>query len=537
MFTKKKKSIPSKPRFGRSARRASALLLAALTALCGVFVSAAAADANPEDAAAPAMWDYQLLEYHLPDGGDVVSDFTFQASEYDRYQLPAVEIVFASVIGDHDASFMILDAETGEQVMENPGQQVKATQLPDHVPLMYGWVAADSSAVSYQPVLETGKDYRLRVSVPAGTAAHGVVLVGACGESADLYRDRLCRQEVLSALANVTDEALFPASAGYLTFPYSIPAGESVESDFTFYSTYSAPPAASFDVDQTITFSYIAVTTGGEGNLRIEFLDSETGEVVADDTPSLTTEARSHSINTGKEYDHFKKYRLRLTAPDDRAASGVLLIGSPWSRSWQWDVMSEWCQIELFRLYGVALDVSPSGEPITRAQFAQMLCAVGTAAGILSEPPANAPVFQDVGTNETDAAAAAIRTLAAAGIVIGDDTGRFRPEDPLIPGDAAAMIVRALSHGTDCGYCEKTGFDGPYPNGHLTVARDLGIPIDPDPADPDYWREKNNPVSVSDAISYLYLMIDTPLCLPDPDADGAVVETGETCRTRFPVQP
>ncbi len=75
----------------------------------------------------------------------------------------------------------------------------------------------------------------------------------------------------------------------------------------------------------------------------------------------------------------------------------------------------------------------------------------------------NAPTrFPDVVSNHW--ANGAINVASQQGMVIGDDVGTFRPDDPVLFQEAVTIMVRAL------GYEPKASASGGYPTGYMVVA-------------------------------------------------------------------
>ncbi|MBQ9736923.1 MAG: S-layer homology domain-containing protein [Clostridia bacterium] len=72
--------------------------------------------------------------------------------------------------------------------------------------------------------------------------------------------------------------------------------------------------------------------------------------------------------------------------------------------------------------------------------------------------------FPDVVSNHW--ANGAINVAAQQGMVIGDDVGTFRPDDPVLFQEAVAIMVRAL------GYEPKASTSGGYPTGYMVTAAD-----------------------------------------------------------------
>ncbi len=62
-----------------------------------------------------------------------------------------------------------------------------------------------------------------------------------------------------------------------------------------------------------------------------------------------------------------------------------------------------------------------------------------------------------------------INTATNHGLVIGDDTGKFRPEDQIKFSEAATILVRAL------GYEPQAKSKGGYPAGYMAVASSIGL--------------------------------------------------------------
>ena len=72
--------------------------------------------------------------------------------------------------------------------------------------------------------------------------------------------------------------------------------------------------------------------------------------------------------------------------------------------------------------------------------------------------------FPDVVSNHW--ANGAINVAEQQGMIVGDDVGTFRPDDPVLFQEAVAIMVRAL------GYEPKAQSNGGYPGGYMVVASD-----------------------------------------------------------------
>ena len=62
-----------------------------------------------------------------------------------------------------------------------------------------------------------------------------------------------------------------------------------------------------------------------------------------------------------------------------------------------------------------------------------------------------------------------INLATSQGLIIGDDTGNFRPNDSITYAETAAIFVRAL------GYEVMAEDKGGYPNGHVSVGGSIGL--------------------------------------------------------------
>ncbi|MBR3933393.1 MAG: S-layer homology domain-containing protein [Clostridia bacterium] len=62
-----------------------------------------------------------------------------------------------------------------------------------------------------------------------------------------------------------------------------------------------------------------------------------------------------------------------------------------------------------------------------------------------------------------------INTATTHGLVIGDDTGKFRPEDKIKYSEAVTILIRAL------GYESQAKAKGGYPTGYITTASSIGL--------------------------------------------------------------
>ena len=79
-------------------------------------------------------------------------------------------------------------------------------------------------------------------------------------------------------------------------------------------------------------------------------------------------------------------------------------------------------------------------------------------------------VFPDVAENHW--ASGYITVANSYGLVVGDDTGNFRPDDSITTQEAMTIFVRAT------GYEPVAGSKGGYPNGYVAVAGDNGLADD-----------------------------------------------------------
>jgi|GEM_PF-953290 len=85
-------------------------------------------------------------------------------------------------------------------------------------------------------------------------------------------------------------------------------------------------------------------------------------------------------------------------------------------------------------------------DAITRAELAEALVRMYQIVPVaFAKLPGNDPTFKDVGPG--DAHYNAIETAVRLGFLQGDPDGNFRPNDPVLRGDAAAMICKALGRG------------------------------------------------------------------------------------------
>ncbi len=105
-------------------------------------------------------------------------------------------------------------------------------------------------------------------------------------------------------------------------------------------------------------------------------------------------------------------------------------------------------------------------DKVTRAEFAKIaVCALG-----LEEVAASSQgvsTFPDVPVEYW--ANGFINVAASAGIVIGDDTGKFRPSDGISYQEAVTILVRLL------GYEPVAKSKGGYPTGYIVVGNDIGL--------------------------------------------------------------
>lgn len=121
---------------------------------------------------------------------------------------------------------------------------------------------------------------------------------------------------------------------------------------------------------------------------------------------------------------------------------------------------------ELLGALGIMVGDAENGafrpnDPIIRSEMAKVaVYSVGLEDIALSS---NGSVrFPDVPSNHW--ATGAINVADQQGMVTGDDTGTFRPDDPVLLQEAVAIIVRAL------GYEPAAADKGGYPSGYLYIA-------------------------------------------------------------------
>lgn len=106
---------------------------------------------------------------------------------------------------------------------------------------------------------------------------------------------------------------------------------------------------------------------------------------------------------------------------------------------------------------------------ISRAEFAKIAV---HALGIENIASANqgVSVFPDVPTSHW--ANGYINVASSQGIIIGDDTGTFRPEDNISYQEAATILIRVLGHEP------AAKSKGGYPSGYLVQAEQIGVTKD-----------------------------------------------------------
>lgn len=102
---------------------------------------------------------------------------------------------------------------------------------------------------------------------------------------------------------------------------------------------------------------------------------------------------------------------------------------------------------------------------ITRAETATIICRL---MGVENEAKANRrQVYDDVPT--THWASGYIAQATELGIFNGDGTGKFRPGDNVTYQEMIKMLVCMVGHEKDAQEA------GGWPNGYITIAKDLGI--------------------------------------------------------------
>ncbi len=130
-------------------------------------------------------------------------------------------------------------------------------------------------------------------------------------------------------------------------------------------------------------------------------------------------------------------------------------------------------------------------DKLTRAEFATVILRV---MGYDETTTAYTGTFPDVA--EDAWYMSAVETVASNGIMVGDDTGYFRPEDYVSYEEAVVTLVRTL------GYGKNAETLGGYPYGHLEQARKLDLLEGLDMGE-DFLR--------GDLAVIVYNAIDTPL--------------------------
>ena len=104
-------------------------------------------------------------------------------------------------------------------------------------------------------------------------------------------------------------------------------------------------------------------------------------------------------------------------------------------------------------------------DPIKRSEATKIgVALMGLASSAQSS---QSSIFPDVANDYW--AKGFINTAKAHGLVIGDDTGYFRPEDQIKFSEAVTILIRAL------GYEVQAKSKGGYPNGYVSVAASIGL--------------------------------------------------------------
>jgi len=105
-------------------------------------------------------------------------------------------------------------------------------------------------------------------------------------------------------------------------------------------------------------------------------------------------------------------------------------------------------------------------DSIRRSEFAKVAVeALGM--GSIAQSSNHKTIFPDVVENHW--ANGYINVAVAQDIIIGDDQGNFRPDDPISYSEAMAILVRSVGH-------EPAALaKGGYPNGYISVGSQIGI--------------------------------------------------------------
>lgn len=132
--------------------------------------------------------------------------------------------------------------------------------------------------------------------------------------------------------------------------------------------------------------------------------------------------------------------------------------------------------VELDLMQGTSPTTFAPGRNLTRGQAASVLARALQRIGVELPPLDGAPTFSDTGAPHEDA----IRRLAAAGVVLGQEGGTFDPGGPVRRDQLASLVVRAAEFalGTELEAEDDQPFDdvrgGPHAAA-VAVAAELGL--------------------------------------------------------------
>jgi len=106
-------------------------------------------------------------------------------------------------------------------------------------------------------------------------------------------------------------------------------------------------------------------------------------------------------------------------------------------------------------------------DPIKRSEVTKVgVAVVGLSSAADSSQNSKSP-YSDM--NSAHWANGFVNIASAQGLVIGDDTGSFRPDDQIKYSEAVAILVRAL------GYEPQADSKGGYPSGYVVTASNIGL--------------------------------------------------------------
>ncbi len=106
-------------------------------------------------------------------------------------------------------------------------------------------------------------------------------------------------------------------------------------------------------------------------------------------------------------------------------------------------------------------------DPIKRSEVTKVGVAIMGLSSSAGSSQNNASRYPDMGPAHW--ANGFVNIATAQGLVIGDDTGSFRPDDQIKYSEAVAILVRAL------GYEPQADSKGGYPSGYVATASSIGL--------------------------------------------------------------